>query len=155
MAFAGGPRCLTAVVSLELERRVRRRSAPSHQAVEPLAERLVAATGAVGLVSHQEITLSCRADRLFVILCGLKRLGFEQLIDIDVRTTSTTTWLVHHLLSLSLNARVRVRAAVHGSPLPTASLLYANAAVLEDRRHVWDARVGFASPNPCTMGGLA
>lgn len=143
---------MTAVVPLELERRVRRLSAPSRQAVEALAKRLVATTGAVGLVTHQEITLSCRSDGLLVVLSGLKRLGFEQLIDIDVRTTDSTNWLVHHLLSLSLNARVRVRSAVNDLPLPTASLLYANAAVLEDWRLVWGGSEGFVRSDQRTGG---
>lgn len=152
MAFAGALRRLTAATPLELERWVHRRSGPGQQAAESLAARLVSATGAVGLVSHHEVTLSCHTDRLCVVLSRLKRFGFEQLIDIDLRTASKTTWLVHHLLSLSLNARVRVRSDVHGVPLPRAGLLYANAVVLEGRLRDWGAHASLASSGQNSRG---
>lgn len=115
----------------ELERQARARPGLSPEVVEALATRLVGATGAVALVSYQEITLTCGPDGLPAVLGRLRHLGFEQLIDVDLRPSGGRLYLVHHLLSLSLNARVRVRTPVLALPLPTARAVYPNAACLE------------------------
>lgn len=119
----------------ELERQVRARTGPRPEAIEALAARLVGATRAVALVSYREITLTCAPDGLPAVLVQLRHLGFEQLIDVDLRPASGRPYLVHHLLSLSLNARVRVRTPVLALLLPTARAVYPNAARLERLAH--------------------
>ncbi len=85
------------------------------------------ATGATALVAHQEITLTTTSAGLVQLLHRLRQDGFEQLMDVDLRANGRGAWLVHHLLSLSLNARVRVRTPVYNLPLPAAGRVFANA----------------------------
>ncbi len=86
-------------------------------------------------MSYREITLTCAPDGLPAVLVQLRHLGFEQLIDVDLRPASGRPYLVHHLLSLSLNARVRVRTPVLALLLPTARAVYPNAARRERLAH--------------------
>jgi len=116
---------------MELERCARVWSGQRSPALDALAVELVIATGATALVAHQEITLTTTSAGLVQVLRRLRQHGFEQLVDVDLRADGRRAWLVHHLLSLSLNARVRVRTPVYSLPLPAAGRVYANAAGLE------------------------
>lgn len=116
---------------MELERWARVRPGPRSPAVHALAVQLVVTTGATALVAHQEITLTTTSAGLVQVLHRLRQEGFEQLMDVDLRANSRGAWLVHHLLSLSLNARVRVRTPVYSLPLPAAGRVFADAPGLE------------------------
>jgi NADH:ubiquinone oxidoreductase subunit C len=116
---------------MELERCARIRSGQRSPALDALAVQLVIATAATALVAHQEITLTATSAGLVQVLHRLRQHGFEQLMDVDLRADGRRTWLVHHLLSLSLNTRVRVRTPVYSLLLPAAGRVFANATGLE------------------------
>ena len=54
--------------------------------------------------------------------------AFEQMTDIDIRPRPGGHLLVHHLLSVSRNLRLRVRTLVSGRQAPSAAGIYSSAA---------------------------
>lgn len=117
---------------MRLELAVRRRSSQQEErSLRTLALAVVGLTGGVALVACGEITLDCNVTRLRAALARLRRLGFEQLLDVDIRSTKEGVLLVHHLLSISRGARLRVRTRFDGDVMPRVADVYASASGLE------------------------
>lgn len=117
---------------MKLELAVRRRSTPQDErALRTLALAAVDLTGGVALVACGEITLDCKATEVRPALARLRRLGFEQLLDVDIRPMRDDVLVVYHLLSISRGARLRVRVRLGEQVLPEVADIYASALGLE------------------------
>ena len=102
------------------------------EALEAAAARLALLTGAAIRIAHGELTLTCLPERFVGTLRVLRSdESFEQLIDLDVRWTPDGRLVVLHLLSLSRNLRLRVRALFRGPVAPSAGAVYPGAGFQE------------------------
>lgn len=105
---------------------------PDGDRLQAVACGLCLATGASVRIRHQELNLACRSEDLVRTLQALRcDENFEQLIDLDVRRFRNGHMIVHHLLSLSRNLRLRVRTVVIGPVAPSAAGIYPNAGFQE------------------------
>src|SRR4051812_10650248 len=98
-----------------------------------LGDSVLAASQAVG-----EVTLTVKRDEIVSVLKGLREtpgLEYQQLMDIagvDYPERPERFEVVYHLLSLTLNRRIRVKIATdEATPVPTVTTLWPNAGWLE------------------------
>ncbi|AQR63472.1 NADH-quinone oxidoreductase subunit C [Brevundimonas sp. LM2] len=87
-------------------------------------------------VSYGELTLTCHRDRIVSVLTDLRdRFGFQQLLDVcgvDYPDRVERFDVVYHLLSLTRNARVRVKVTTDEiQPVPSVITVYPSAEWFE------------------------
>ena len=117
-----------------------------HQALKDLEAHLDATLGDYiqsSAITHGELTLEVRVEALERIIKFLRddsACHFEMLIDIcgvDYPEREPRFDMVYHLLSISNNMRIRVKAGVEEeAAVPSVSGLYSTAGWFE--REVWD-----------------
>ena len=95
----------------------------------PLGAEMVAALGVEAQVAYGELNLVTTRDRIIEVLTTLRdRFGFQQLIDlcgVDYPDRAERFEVVYHLLSLTRNARVRVKLTTDEvQPVPSAIPVY-------------------------------
>jgi len=98
-------------------------------ALTPLGAEMVAALGVEAQVAYGELNLVTTRDRIIEVLTTLRnRFGFQQLIDLcgaDYPDRAERFEVVYHLLSLTRNARVRVKLTTDEvQPVPSAIPVY-------------------------------
>lgn len=94
-------------------------------ALTPLGAEMVGALGVQAQVAFGELTLVAGRERILEVLTVLRdRFGFQQLLDIcgvDFPDREERFEVVYHLLSLTRNARVRVKVTTdERRPVPSA-----------------------------------
>lgn len=102
----------------------------------PLGAELVGALGVEAQVAFGELTLVASRERIAEVLLGLRdRFGFQQLLDlcgVDYPDRRERFEVVYHLLSMTRNARVRVKVSTDEvKPVPTAVEVYPAAGWFE------------------------
>ena len=109
----------------------------AHTAVlTPLGQEMVAELAVDASVAFGELTLVCHRDRIIEVLTDLRdRFGFQQLIDlcgVDYPERAERFDVVYHLLSLTRNARVRVKVSTDEvQPVASAIPVYPAAGWFE------------------------
>jgi NADH-quinone oxidoreductase subunit C len=98
----------------------------------PLGQEMVAELQVDATVAWGELTITCHRDRIIEVLTSLRdRFGFQQLIDVcgvDYPDRAERFDVVYHLLSLTRNARIRVKVTTDEvQPVPSAIPVYPNA----------------------------
>jgi NADH-quinone oxidoreductase subunit C len=93
-------------------------------ALTPLGAEMVGALGVQAQVAFGELTLVAERDSIVTVLAALRdRFGFQQLLDIcgvDFPDREERFEVVYHLLSLTRNARVRVKVTTdERQPVPS------------------------------------
>ena len=102
----------------------------------PLGAELVGPLGVEAQVAFGELTLVAPRERIAEVLLGLRdRFGFQQLLDlcgVDYPDRRERFEVVYHLLSMTRNARVRVKVSTDEvKPVPTAVEVYPAAGWFE------------------------
>jgi len=102
----------------------------------PLGHEMVAELQVDATVAFGELTVVCTRDRIIPVLTGLRdRFGFQQLIDlcgVDYPERVERFEVVYHLLSLTRNARIRVKVSTDEvAPVPSAIPVYPSAGWFE------------------------
>jgi len=102
----------------------------------PLGQEMVAELQVDATVAYGELTLTCHRDRIVAVLTDLRdRFGFQQLLDVcgvDYPDRAERFEVVYHLLSLTRNARVRVKISTDEvQPVPTVIKVYPSAEWFE------------------------
>lgn len=105
-------------------------------ALTPLGTEMVGALGVEAQVAFGELTLVTSRDRVLAVLTSLRdRFGFQQLLDVcgvDFPDREERFEVVYHLLSLTRNARVRVKLTTDEvQPVPSAVGVYPSAGWFE------------------------
>lgn len=100
------------------------RIADMETALTPLGAEMVGALGVQAQVAYGELTLVAERERIVEVLTVLRdRFGFQQLLDVcgvDFPDREARFEVVYHLLSLTRNARVRVKVATDEvQPVPS------------------------------------
>lgn len=95
----------------------------------PLGQEMVAELQVDATVAYGELTIVCHRDRIIEVLTSLRdRFGFQQLIDVcgvDYPDRAERFDVVYHLLSLTRNARIRVKVATDEvQPVPSVIPVY-------------------------------
>lgn len=98
-------------------------------ALTPLGAEMVAALGVEAQVAYGELNLVASRDQIVDVLTALRdRFGFQQLIDlcgVDYPDRVERFEVVYHLLSLTRNARIRVKVTTDEvQPVPSAIPVY-------------------------------
>ena len=93
-------------------------------ALTPLGAEMVGALGVQAQVAFGELTLVAERERIVEVLTALRdRFGFQQLVDlcgVDYPDREERFEVVYHLLSLTRNARVRVKVTTdERQPVPS------------------------------------
>ena len=101
-------------------------------ALTPLGAEMVGALGVEAQVAFGELTLVAPRERIVEVLTALRdQFGFQQLLDVcgaDYPDREERFEVVYHLLSLTRNARVRVKVATDEvQPVPTVVEVYPSA----------------------------
>ncbi|MGV3580569.1 NADH-quinone oxidoreductase subunit C [Brevundimonas sp.] len=102
------------------------------EVLTPLGQEMVAELQVDATVAWGELTIVCHRDRIIEVLTSLRdRFGFQQLIDVcgvDYPDRAERFDVVYHLLSLTRNARIRVKVTTDEvQPVPSAIPVYPNA----------------------------
>lgn len=102
----------------------------------PLGTEMVAELGVEAQVAYGELTLVAPRERIVEVLTALRdRFGFQQLIDLcgaDYPDRVERFEVVYHLLSLTRNARVRVKVSTDEvAPVPSAISVWPSAEWFE------------------------
>ena len=110
--------------------------AVSEGALTPLGAEMVGALGVEAQVAFGELTLIAPRERIVEVLTSLRdRFGFQQLLDlcgVDYPDRRERFEVVYHLLSMTRNARVRVKVSTDEvKPVPTAVEVYPAAGWFE------------------------
>lgn len=97
---------------------------------------MVAELGVEAHVAFGELTLAAPRERIVEVLDALKkRFGFQQLLDLcgaDYPDRAERFEVVYHLLSMTRNARVRVKVSTDETqPVPSAVEVYPSAGWFE------------------------
>lgn len=105
-------------------------------ALTPLGAEMVAELGVQAQVAFGELTLVVSREALLGVMTALKtRFGFQQLLDVcgaDYPDREERFEVVYHLLSLTRNARLRVKvAADEVQPVPSVVEIYPSAGWFE------------------------
>ena len=105
------------------------RIAEIETALTPLGTEMVAVLGVEAQVAFGELTLIATRDNILEVLAALRdRFGFQQLLDlcgVDFPDREERFEVVYHLLSMTRNARVRVKlTTVEVQPVPSAVGVY-------------------------------
>lgn len=103
--------------------------AATEATLTPLGTEMVAELGVEAQVAFGELTLVAPRERIVEVLASLRdRFGFQQLIDVcgvDYPDRAERFEVVYHLLSLTRNARVRVKVSTdETTPVPSAVSVY-------------------------------
>ena len=98
-------------------------------ALTPLGAEMVGALGVQAHVAFGELTLVAERERIVEVLGALRdRFGFQQLLDVcgvDFPDREERFEVVYHLLSLTRNARVRVKVTTdERQPVPSVVPVY-------------------------------
>jgi NADH-quinone oxidoreductase subunit C len=93
-------------------------------ALTPLGAEMVGALGVQAQVAHGELTLIAERGQIVDVLTALKdRFGFHQLLDlcgVDFPDREERFEVVYHLLSMTRNARIRVKVSTDEvQPVPS------------------------------------
>lgn len=101
-------------------------------ALTPLGAEMVGELGVEAQVAHGELTLVADRGRILEVLTALRdRFGFQQLLDVcgvDFPDRRERFEVVYHLLSLTRNARLRVKTTTDEvQPVPSAVGVYPSA----------------------------
>ncbi|RZJ18549.1 MAG: NADH-quinone oxidoreductase subunit C [Brevundimonas sp.] len=110
--------------------------AVSESALTPLGVEMVARLGVEAQVAYGELTLIAPREQVVEVMSGLRDdFGFQQLMDVcgaDYPDRAERFEVVYHLLSLSRNARVRVKVATDEvKPVPSVVSVYPSAGWFE------------------------
>jgi len=102
----------------------------------PLGQEMVAELQVDAVVEHGELTITCHRDRILEVLTDLRdRFGFQQLLDVcgvDYPERAERFDVVYHLLSMTRNARLRVKVRTNETaPVPSAVSVYPSAGWFE------------------------
>lgn len=102
----------------------------------PLGQEMIAELQVEATVAYGELNVRCHRDRIIEVLTSLRdRFGFQQLIDlcgVDYPERAERFDVVYHLLSLTRNARIRVKVATdEAAPVPSAIPVYPAAGWFE------------------------
>jgi NADH-quinone oxidoreductase subunit C len=105
------------------------RIAEMETALTPLGAEMVGALGVEAQVAFGELTLMATRETILPVLTALKeRFGFHQLLDlcgVDFPDRAERFEVVYHLLSLTRNARLRVKTTTDEvQPVPSATSVY-------------------------------
>jgi NADH-quinone oxidoreductase subunit C len=106
--------------------------ATSEAALTPLGAEMVGALGVEAQVAYGELTLITDRGRIVEVLTALRdRFGFQQLLDVcgvDFPDRAERFEVVYHLLSLTRNARLRVKLTTdEAQPVPSVREIYPSA----------------------------
>lgn len=98
-------------------------------ALTPLGAEMVGALGVEAQIAHGELTLVAERARVVEVLKALKEtFGFQQLIDlcgVDYPDRVERFEVVYHLLSMTRNARIRVKVSTDEvQPVPSVMSVY-------------------------------
>lgn len=101
-------------------------------ALTPLGAEMVGALGVEAQVAFGELTLVAARERIVEVMTALRdQFGFQQLLDVcgvDYPDREERFEVVYHLLSLTRNARVRVKVTTDEvQPVPTVIDVYPSA----------------------------
>lgn len=101
-------------------------------ALTPLGAEMVGALGVEAQVAFGELTLVAPRERIVEVMTALRdQFGFQQLLDVcgvDYPDREERFEVVYHLLSLTRNARVRVKVTTDEvQPVPTVIEVYPSA----------------------------
>lgn len=110
--------------------------ADSETALTPLGAEMVGELGVEAQVAFGELTLIVPRDRIVEIMTTLRdRFGFQQLLDVcgvDFPDRAERFEVVYHLLSLTRNARLRVKTTTDEiQPVPSLVTVYPSAEWFE------------------------
>jgi NADH-quinone oxidoreductase subunit C len=102
----------------------------------PLGQEMVAELQVEATVAYGELNVRCHRDQIISVLTDLRdRFGFQQLIDlcgVDYPERAERFDVVYHLLSLTRNARIRVKVSTdETAPVPSAIPVYPAAGWFE------------------------
>jgi NADH-quinone oxidoreductase subunit C len=102
------------------------------EALTPLGAEMVAELGVTAQVAFGELTLVAEREKIVEVLTDLRdRFGFQQLLDVcgaDYPDREERFEVVYHLLSMTRNARVRVKVATDEvQPVPSVIEVYPSA----------------------------
>ncbi len=105
-------------------------------ALTPLGAEMVAELGVQAHVAFGELTLVVSREALLGVMTALKtRFGFQQVLDVcgaDYPDREERFEVVYHLLSLTRNARLRVKVATDEvQPVPSVVEIYPSAGWFE------------------------
>ena len=105
-------------------------------ALTPLGTEMVAALGVEAQVAFGELTLVAPRERIVEVMTALRdQFGFQQLLDLcgaDYPDRVERFEVVYHLLSLTRNARVRVKVSTDEvQPVDTVTGVYPSAGWFE------------------------
>ena len=105
-------------------------------ALTPLGTEMVAALGVEAQVAFGELTLVAPRERIVEVMTALRdQFGFQQLLDVcgaDYPDRAERFEVVYHLLSLTRNARVRVKVSTDEiQPVDTVTGVYPSAGWFE------------------------
>lgn len=105
-------------------------------ALTPLGTEMVAALGVEAQVAFGELTLVAPRERIVEVMTALRdQFGFQQLLDVcgaDYPDRAERFEVVYHLLSLTRNARVRVKVSTDEvKPVDTVTGVYPSAGWFE------------------------
>ena len=105
-------------------------------ALTPLGTEMVAALGVEAQVAYGELTLVAPRERIVEVMTALRdQFGFQQLLDVcgaDYPDRAERFEVVYHLLSLTRNARVRVKVSTDEvQPVDTVTGVYPSAGWFE------------------------
>ncbi|NJC42227.1 NADH-quinone oxidoreductase subunit C [Brevundimonas alba] len=101
-------------------------------ALTPLGAEMVGALGVQAQVAFGELTLVAEREGIVAVLTALRdRFGFQQLVDlcgVDYPDREERFEVVYHLISLTRNARIRVKVTTdEHKPVPSVISVYPNA----------------------------
>ena len=105
-------------------------------ALTPLGAEMVAELGVQAQVAYGELTLAAPREEIVAVMTALRdRFGFQQLLDVcgvDYPDREERFEVVYHLLSLTRNARVRVKVTTDEvQPVPSVVDVYPSAGWFE------------------------
>ncbi|WP_298161804.1 NADH-quinone oxidoreductase subunit C [Brevundimonas sp.] len=106
------------------------------ETLTPLGQEMVAELQVDATVAFGELTITCHRDRIVEVMTDLRdRFGFQQLLDVcgvDYPDRAERFDVVYHLLSLTRNARLRVKVATDEvQPVPSVIGVYPSAGWFE------------------------
>lgn len=104
----------------------------SESTLTPLGAEMVAALGVEAQVAFGELTLIAEREQIVPVLTALRdTFGFQQLLDVcgvDFPDRAERFEVVYHLLSMTRNARVRVKVSTDEvQPVPSVADVYPSA----------------------------
>lgn len=102
----------------------------------PLGQQMVAELQVEAIVEHGDLNITCHRDRIVEVLTALRdTYQFQQLLDVcgvDYPERAERFDVVYHLLSLTRNARIRVKVSTdEAAPVPSVVDVYPSAGWFE------------------------